>query len=407
MNFLTRIFNRKTAAAATRTRLIQENNGTFSGFSGNVYENDIFRAGVDAIARNCGKLKGSHIVTGADGRAEGDSRINKILQIRPNKYMSAYDFIYKMVTHLFIDNNAFALLSFDARGQLDSIYPITATSVQVLRDDRGSLYCAFTTPDGSKYTFDYNSLIHLRRFYNSNDILGDGNAAIRPGLELAQAQNDGIINGIKSGASIRGILQYSQVMAPAQLKKEKDRFIADYLDFSNNGGVVAVDQKATYTPIESHPVTVSADDMTAAKNKIYNYLGVTEAVVNSSYTEDEFAAFYESTIEPIAMALSQELTYKVFTEREIAFGNQIIFESGTIQFTSNKTKINLISNLLPYGVLTVNQALEILNLPSVPDGDKRLQALNMIDAKKALKYQVGEEGNQDEGKKDSQDRSQK
>jgi hypothetical protein len=137
--------------------------------------------------------------------------------------------------------------------------------------------------------------------------------------------------------------------------------------------------------------------MNAAKSKIFNYLGVTEPVVNSSYTEDQFSAFYESTIEPIAMALSQEMTYKIFTAREIAFGNQIIFESGTIQFTSNKTKINLISNMLPYGVLTINQALEILNLPSVPDGDRRLQALNMIDAKKALKYQVGE---QQEGEKE-------
>jgi len=395
VNFLSRIFSRK--ATATGTKLINENTGRFTAYDGNIYENDIFRAGVDAIARNCGKLKGSHIVISGDDRAQGDSRINRILQIRPNPYMSAYDFLYKMVTHLYIDNNAFALLSFNAQGQLDAIYPITATSVQVLRDATGSLYCAFTMPDGGRFTFAYDNLIHLRRFFNSNDVLGDGNGAIRPGLELAQAQNDGIINGIKSGASIRGILKYTTVMAPEQLKKDKDRFIADYLDVSNNGGVVATDTKAEYTPIESHPVTVSGDEMNAAKSKIFNYLGVTEPVVNSSYTEDQFSAFYESTIEPIAMALSQEMTYKIFTAREIAFGNQIIFESGTIQFTSNKTKINLISNMLPYGVLTINQALEILNLPSVPDGDRRLQALNMIDAQKALKYQVGE---QQEGEKE-------
>ena len=43
---------------------------------------------------------------------------------------------------------------------------------------------------------------------------------------------------------------------------------------------------------------------------------------------------------------------------------------------------------MPMGLLTINQALEILNLPSVTDGDKRLQALNMIDAKQAEKYQA-------------------
>ena len=61
-----------------------------------------------------------------------------------------------------------------------------------------------------------------------------------------------------------------------------------------------------------------------------------------------------------------------------------------MQFSSNQTKVNLIKELIPYGLLTVNQALEILNLPSVPDGDKRLQTLNVVDAAKANKYQLGE-----------------
>ena len=49
---------------------------------------------------------------------------------------------------------------------------------------------------------------------------------------------------------------------------------------------------------------------------------------------------------------------------------------------------------MPLGLLTVNQALEILNLPGVEDGDKRLQTLNVVDAAKANKYQLG--GNDDE-----------
>ena len=119
-------------------------------------------------------------------------------------------------------------------------------------------------------------------------------------------------------------------------------------------------------------------------------MGVSERIVNSSYTEDEWAAFYESTIEPIALQLSLEFTRKIFNEREQSFGNQILFESGRLQFSSNATKINLISQLIPYGLLTINQALEILNLPQVEDGDKRLQTLNVVDAQKANKYQLSE-----------------
>ena len=61
----------------------------------------------------------------------------------------------------------------------------------------------------------------------------------------------------------------------------------------------------------------------------------------------------------------------------------------SLQFASNKTKVDLIEKLMPYGLLTVNQALEILNLPAVEGGEKRLQTLNVIDAAKANQYQVG------------------
>ena len=133
---------------------------------------------------------------------------------------------------------------------------------------------------------------------------------------------------------------------------------------------------------------LTADQTAAIQEKIYNYLGVTKEIVNSSYTEDTFAAFYESTVEPFAVALSMEFTAKVFTDREQAFGNSIIFESGRLQFSSNKTKVELIKELMPLGLLTVNQALEILNMPGIADGDRRLQTLNVVDADKVTEYQL-------------------
>jgi len=47
---------------------------------------------------------------------------------------------------------------------------------------------------------------------------------------------------------------------------------------------------------------------------------------------------------------------------------------------------------VPLGLFTINQALEILNLPPVEDGDKRLQTLNVVNAEKADQYQLNEQG---------------
>lgn len=302
--------------------------------------------------------------------------------------MTAYDFLYKLVTRYYLYNNSFALLDRDDRGRVMGIYPITANSVEFLSDELNRLYCRFTFNNGKQSIFSYGDLVHLRRAFNDNELLGDDNGALYPALALAHTQNEGLINGIKAGANIRGILKFTQLMGATKLKEEKEAFIADYLQMSNDGGVVAVDQKMEYTPIESKPATISAEQTAAVQKKIYNYLGVTEAIVNSSYTEDEFSAFYESTLEPLALALSLELTRKIFNDREISFGNSIIFESGRLQFTSNKTKVTLIKELLPFGMLTINQALEILNLPAVEGGDKRLQSLNYIDQAAATQYQL-------------------
>lgn len=386
MGFLDRLFNRKETV--TTNRLITEPTG-FSSFYGDAYANDVYREAVDAIARNAGKLKGSHVIAYADQkRKAGDGKINRLLQTRPNPYMSAYDFLYKLVTHLFLYNNAFAYLDRDDRGNLKAIYPITASNVNVLSDAANDLYCSFYLKSGKEVILPYGDLVHLRRYFNDDDVLGADNSAIMPGLELAQTQNEGIINGIKAGASIRGILSFTQIMSASKLKEEKEAFVADYLSMENGAGVVATDQKMSYTPIESKPVILNADQAKEVKSKIYDYLGITEPIVNSSYTEDQYSAFYESTLEPIATALSQEFTAKLFNDREQAYGNSILFESGRLQFTSNATKVQLIKELMPMGLLTINQALEILNLPSVTDGDKRLQALNMIDAAQAAAYQA-------------------
>jgi hypothetical protein len=61
----------------------------------------------------------------------------------------------------------------------------------------------------------------------------------------------------------------------------------------------------------------------------------------------------------------------------------------------------MIKELVPYGLLTVNEAREILNLAPVEDGDKRLQTLNVVDAKKANAYQLEDDkkeaGNSEKG----------
>ncbi|WP_462421097.1 phage portal protein [Salinicoccus sp. Marseille-QA3877] len=374
-----------------RVELLSSGTASFTAFSGSAYESDVFRAAVDAIARNAAKLRGKHIIYSKTDskRLQGDQALNRVLNTRPNPYMTSYDLIYKLVTHYYLHNNAFAYLQKDDSGNLRGIYPLSPNNVEYVIDGNNEMYLQFLFGNGQQVTLHMSEVFIARRHFNSNDLLGDSNSSIMTALELAHNQNQGLSESIKSSATIRGILKYNQVLSPEKMKQEKDAFMADYLSMSNHGGIAAVDSKMDYEPLAVSNISIDDGQINAVKKKIYEYLGISENIVNSTYTEDEWAAFYESIIEPLAIQFSLELTDKIFTEREQAFGNTIIFEAGRLQFASNESKTNIIKELMPLGILTANQALEILNMPPVADGDKRLQTLNVVNSEIADQYQMG------------------
>ncbi len=378
----------------------------FTQFSGNAYESDIYRSAVDSIARNVAKLKPVHVVTIERNRKDGDNSLNRILQVRPNQYMTSYDMIYKIVTHYYLYNNAFAYLQKDENGKLTGIYPLSPVNMEYLTDLTGELYCRFFFAGDKQVTLPFRDVFTIRRFYNSNDLLGDKNTAILNTLDLAHTQNEGIANSIKSSATIKGLLKYNQILSPENLKKEKEEFIKDYLSISNNGGIAALDSKMDYVPLEIKGVAIDNEQMSAIKQKIYDYLGVSEKIVNSTYNEDEWSAFYESVVEALGVQISLELTDKIFTQREQAFGNSILMEANRLQFASNTTKVNMIKELFPLGLFTVNQALEILNLPSIEDGERRVQTLNVANTKIVDEYQINKKGVKNEGNKKHQNTEQ-
>jgi len=222
----------------------------------------------------------------------------------------------------------------------------------------------------------YDQLAHLRRFFYRNDLYGEtSDRALTPTLELISTTDQGIANAVKSSAFLRGILKFTSMLKPEDMKKQRDMFVRDYLDITNNGGVAATDAKADYVPLNSDPKMVDGEQMQQIKDKVYSYFGVNEKIVKSNYTEDEWNAFYESVIEPIAIQLSLELTAKCFTDRERGFGNAIVFESNRLQYASMKTKLEL-REMVDRGAMTPNEWRAALNMVPIEGGDKPIRRLD-------------------------------
>ena len=380
MSFITKLFKPRTEPKQTAAGVVELRSG-FIPFTGAAYENATFRGAVDTIAKHTAKLNPRTIPT--------IQQLDRLLQNEPNPYITAYDLLYKAATAYFCDNNAFILIHRDKSQNVTALYNITPSSVDFMQsgESNGKLYCKFIFRDGENVILPYSDIIHLRRHFAKNELLGNDNAALFPALETAHTQTEGIKTAIQNSAVIRGVLRFNGIMNDEKLKEAKDNFVKDYLQISNNGGVAALDNKMEYTPITTSAATIDTAQLQAVQNQIYAYLNISEKIITGQYSEDEFAAFYESIIEPLALQMSLEFTRKIFTPRERAFGREIIFGGERLEFSSAKTRISLLRELLPYGLLTINEGRKLLSLPEVADGDKRLQSLNYVNADKADKYQ--------------------
>ncbi len=387
MSIFSRIF-RNRQPPKTAPAVLTGSPAYFTPFSGNAYESDVFRAAVDAIARHGAKLHGSHIIRTQDGRQPGDDNLNYLLGTRPNPYMSACDALYKLITHFYAYNDSFGYIQRGDAG-IAALYPLDVTGAQFVTDPTDTMYIKFFFQNGKQYILPYSDIIHLRRHFNRDDLLGDDNSAILPAVRLAQTQSDGIVSGIKQGASLRGILKYNQVLAPEKMKQERDAFTADFLNISNNGGVAVTDSMLDFVPLDQKPYSINKAQMDAAKSKIYEYLGISQKIVDSTYSEQEGTAFYESVIEPLAAQMAQEFTAKIFTPIEQQAGNRILFEGDSMEYASYGTRISTLKESIPYGLFTVDEARQILNMKPIggEEGKKRLQTLNVVQADKANQYQ--------------------
>ena len=128
---------------------------------------------------------------------------------------------------------------------------------------------------------------------------------------------------------------------------------------------------------------------------IYSYFMISEEIIKSKYTADEWNAFYESVLEPKAIQMGQAFTNAIFSERAIKAGHKIEFSVNRIKYAKTETK-----KAGALGLLTVDEGREILDLPAIggEEGNKRLQTLNVINANLADEYQGGvKSGKSDKG----------
>lgn len=339
-------------------------NPAFTSFEGGVYEMELTRAAIHSFANQVSKLKPE--INGASYK-----NLERKLQTQPNPFMDTSKFLYRLATIYSVNNTAFIAPIF--ADDLDTIvgyYPLLPDMCEVMELD-GVSYLRYRFGTGEVAAVEFSRAGIITQFQYEDDFFGEDNRALTPTMQLIHTQNQGIVEGVKNSAAIRFLAKLASTIRPEDLEKERERFVKSNLSTSNNGGVMIIDGKyASVEKIDSSQFIVDPQQMQLIQENVYSYFGVNAAILQNKFTEDEWNAFYEGKIEPFAIQASLALTNMTFTDHEKAFGNEIILTANRLQYASNATKLNIVTQLFDRGFITHNEGLEIFNMAPIEDGDK-------------------------------------
>ncbi len=359
-----RLFKRKgNEMLNTYFKSLSAYNPIYTTYKGGLYEMERTRSAIHCFARACSKLKIE--ITGS-----AKSNLKGALDTKPNPYMDSTKFLYRLATILSVNNNAFIIPLEDDFGNLTGFFPVLPSRCEVVEYEE-KLYMRYAFSNGKVGAIEFEKVGILNQFQYYDDFFGEDNGVLNPTMQLININNQGIVNGVKSASNIRFLAKVGNIFNDKEIEKERERFSKDNLSSDNATGLIVYDNKfADLKQIDSKPFIINSAQMAQIDKNVYCYFGTNEKVLQNSWNDDEWNAYYEGAIEPFAIQLSNVLTNMTFTERERACGNKITLTSNRMQYASNSTKLAVSQQMFDRGLFSTNMIMDIWNLPHVENGDK-------------------------------------
>ena len=336
-------------------------------WNGALYESELVRAAIDSIARHAAKLKISF-------EGEAQIKFKTHANQRPNPWQTWSQFLYRVASILYVQNNVLIIPIFDKFGDRVGIFPIMASDASIVVAKESKVEYIRFTYRKKKLAIELSYVGILTRFQLYDEIFGEDNKALGPTLGLIDLDNQGVAEAIKSSSSYRFMARINTLVKDEDLKKEKEEFNkTNFSQDSDSGGLLLFNKKfEDIKQITSNPYTLNKDELEHISTNVFNYFGVNEDILQNKAYGDKFTAFYEGCIEWFSIQLSDVITFMVFTSDQISYKNKVLFTSSRLAFMSNTEKLNISEKLLDRGVLSINEVREIWNLPAIDGGDEHI-----------------------------------
>lgn len=353
----------KALARSEQFKLLTAYEPVFRNYSGSIYESDLVRSAIEAKARHISKLK-------VEMQGEAQAALKARMRHAPNPWQTWPQFLARCSTILDCTNNLFILPVQSEYFETIGFFPVLPDNVKLIEDRNGKLWLRYTFRDHEHGVIEFDRCAYLNKHQYKSDFFGDSNRALNRTLDMIAINDQAIREAVKSSATYRFMAQVSNFTSPEDLALERQRYTRENLSGETGGGLLLFPN--TYKDIrqiDSKPYTVDPDEMKQINENVFNYFGVSEKVMQGSANSDELDAFFNSAVEPFAIALSEALSRAIYTERERSFGNHVYVNSNRLQYMTQTAKVSLARELGDRGILTINEIRELFNYEPIAGGD--------------------------------------
>lgn len=374
----------------------------FSQFGNDIYASDVVQQAINCIVSEMKKLNPQHVRKNGSDVIPVNSSIQTVLT-KPNELMTTSDFLEKVVWQLIFNYNSFIIPTYytwtdeetgATKKYYTGLYPVQPTQVDFIQDASNTLYVKLTFANNYNTTIPYSEIIHIRHRFSVNEFMGGNefgqpdNEALLKTLDLNSQLLQGVSHAMKSSFAINGVVKFKSMIDGGKTEKAL-RELEQKLRNSESG-FLPLDITSEFIPIQREIELVDEGTLKFIDEKILRHFGVPLCILTGDYTKQQYEAFYQKTLEPLILAISQAFTRGLFTDRELSFGNEIKFYPKDLIFMSVDQTLEMVRLLGDSGSIYENEKRVAFGLRPLPELEGiRMQSLNYVNVEYAKDYQVG------------------
>lgn len=369
---------------------------------------DVFSC-VRVLAESVASLPCKVYMYGEDGRKEvARSHPNhRILGLRPNPEMTGYTFWETAVGHIASWGNFYGYIKRLESGYIDSIWPLKPPNVRPFRGLSGKIEYEVKSDNGGHVVFPNENVLHIPGL-GFDGLMGYSVISqLADSIGLAMGGEQYAAKFFSNDGTPGGVVETDKKMTTDTIALLRKNWQDMYGGASNSHKIAVLEQGMKFNPITINPEDAQLiEQRKFSRSQIAEIFRVPAHMINDlekatfSNIEHQDLAFAKHTLRPWCTRIEQSVMTQMFTDRELAEGYFVKFNMDALMRGDYKSRQEGYEIATRSGIMLINEARALEDLPPVGGGDTPIVQGQMISLEQAItnvKGGVDENGGQGTG----------